>query len=204
MYYLLAMSLDEFYNSKGITHFEGHSGEAPDETAIIRKIVTEHAKKNVMEIGFNAGHSAHTILSANPDIHLTSFDLGNHEYTVLGKEWIDWKYPGRHTIILGDSRETVSSFVEERDTKFDVIFVDGGHEGDIPMRDMQNSMLLSHRDTIVILDDVRKIGVHSWNIQPNRVWHTLTKRGIVKEMGQGDFEPRHGLAWGKFSFDTIA
>lgn len=193
------MSLNDFYREKGFQHFEGHSGESTGETEFLKNAVKRDGIVNVMEIGFNAGHSADTMLSSNPAINLTSFDLGNHEYSKFGKEYIDQKYPGRHTLINGDSRETVPKFINKNNKKFDLIFVDGGHEEDIPFRDMQNAMMLAHRDTIVILDDVRKQPpIYPWNIEPNRVWHTFKVRGLVQELEQHDYEPRHGLVSGKF------
>jgi hypothetical protein len=46
----------------------------------------------IMEIGFNAGHSAELFLK-HSSAHVTSFDLGDHD-----KEYID-AYPGRHSLM---------------------------------------------------------------------------------------------------------
>ena len=72
------MSLDDFYQDKGVHHFEGHSGESTDETEFLKNAVKGDGIVNVMEIGFNAGHSADTMLSSNPAIILTIIDLGVH------------------------------------------------------------------------------------------------------------------------------
>lgn len=45
-----------------------------------------------MEIGFNAGHLVKVILESNPNITLTSFDLGIHQYVQIEKNYIDNKY----------------------------------------------------------------------------------------------------------------
>ena len=74
-----------------------------------------------MEIGFNAGHSSELFLKYT-SAHVTSFDLGEHPYVSHAKEYID-AYPGRHSLIIGDSTVTVPKCIG----KYDIIFIDGGH-----------------------------------------------------------------------------
>ncbi len=42
-----------------------------------------------MEFGFNAGHSSEVFLENNNSLLLTSFDLGEHNYVLSAKEYID-------------------------------------------------------------------------------------------------------------------
>ena len=57
----------------------------------------------------NAGYSALTLLaaSAQQNATLTSFDLGEFGAPLVAKRWIDAHFPGRHTLVLGDSRKTI-------------------------------------------------------------------------------------------------
>ena len=73
----------------------------------MKRLAKKDGIVNILEIGFNAGHSAELWLSVKPNIKVTSFDIGTHSYLTLGKDFIDRKFPGRHTLILGDSRETL-------------------------------------------------------------------------------------------------
>ena len=59
----------------------------------------------------NAGYSALTLLaaSAQQNATLTSFDLGEFGAPLVAKRWIDAHFPGRHTLVLGDSRITTLS-----------------------------------------------------------------------------------------------
>lgn len=106
--------------------------------------------KKIMEIGFNGGISSAIMLSSDQDIHVVSFDLGEHDYVHSAKILIDKMFPGRHTLILGDSRLTVPEYNNEL---FDMIFVDGGHEGDIPEKDIKNVLRLLKDDGFIIVDD---------------------------------------------------
>jgi hypothetical protein len=112
--------LSAYLNSKGVEELEGNVGGcSPQYLDLIE--LTKKPIVNVMEIGFNAGHSAELFLKNNDDIHLTSFDIGVHTYLLDGKAYIDAIYPNRHTLILGDSKMTVANFYKNNkdNTKYD-------------------------------------------------------------------------------------
>jgi hypothetical protein len=197
----LPRTMSGYYRRIGLDEstFEGHVGLNNSEIEFLKYIISNKNTKNVMEIGFNAGHSADLFLSSNPDIHLTSFDLGQHSYLHSGKEYIDTKYPGRHRLILGDSRETIPEFYKTNtDTRFDLIFIDGGHELGIPESDLSNCRFLAHRDTIVIMNDTHIKDPKRWNIEPNESWAKYCKNGWLTNFGSVDFSDTHGLSFGKY------
>jgi len=198
------MNISEYYQSLNITDFEGYSQQDQGSTEFLQNIVNDSNITSVMEIGFNAGHSAELFLKNNLHAHLTSFDIGTHDYTLLGKQYIDKTYPNRHTLILGDSRITVPQFIKNNPTtKFDLIFIDGGHEDDIPKKDMTNCRYLAHKNTILILNDVKKTNINGYNIKPNEVWQEFKSKGFIQETAQHDFSPTHGLAYGKYNLCEI-
>ena len=51
------MSITTFLNNRGFHSFEGYSQQVPQQVKDLIKI-TNKPNLNVMEIGFNAGHSA--------------------------------------------------------------------------------------------------------------------------------------------------
>jgi hypothetical protein len=196
------MSITEFLNSRGFYSFEGHCRLEQKQVDDLIEISNYPNIINVMEIGFNAGHSAEVFLSNNKNIHLTSFDLGSHDYVYTAKEYIDSTYQNRHTLILGDSTISVPEYIiNNRDKKFDLIFIDGCHAYDIAKQDVENCIKLSHKDTIVVLDDTmyNKDWEEEWTVGPTRTWIENKNNGNILELTTKDYRPGHGMSWGKYN-----
>lgn len=194
-------SLIDFYNNVGVRDFEGYSAMNLEETKFLKDIVNSDSITNVMEIGFNAGHSAETFLSSNKNIKLVSFDIGYHHYVKLGKEFIDNNYPNRHELILGNSLDSIPEYINKNNNKtFDLIFIDGGHDYNTAKKDLLNCKKLSHKNTIVIMDDTmnNKEWVNYWNVGPNQAWTEAIEYNFVTGLGSKDFSQSHGLSWGKY------
>jgi predicted O-methyltransferase YrrM len=113
--------------------------------------------KNILEIGFNAGHSVLLFLLSNPDSKLTCFDIVSHRYTMPCFEYLNSLFPGRINLIPGDSTITVPEFYKLAGdtTTFDLIHIDGCHYGGIPKKDLDNCLKLLDKDGILIFDDTQ-------------------------------------------------
>jgi len=190
------MSLSEFLKSRGHTELaEGHCGSVPKQMEHLREIVRNPRIKTMLEIGFNAGHSADVFLSENPNLHLTSYDLGTHVYGPVGKEYIDATYPGRHTIMLGDSRETLP----KNNSKYDCFFIDGGHEYDVALSDMKNCARLANPYAVVIFDDIVYKIPAEYTEGPTKVWDESVNNGLVHHVYNAEYGPGLGMAVGVFT-----
>jgi predicted O-methyltransferase YrrM len=153
--------------------------------------------KRIMEIGFNAGHSAEAFLKFSKNVHVTSFDVGTHSYLYQGKAYLDERYPGRHELIIGDSTVTVPQYTGE---PFDAIFIDGGHKFPIVQADILNCKRLSHPETIVFLDDTVQTTewIQHFNKGPNQAWKEAIDTRRMKELGSKDYGKGRGMSWGKY------
>ena len=110
------MTITDFLYIRGFYYFEGYSQQvSPQVDDLIN--LTNKQNINVMEIGFNAGHSSEIFLQNNKDLTVTSFDLGVHDYISTAKEYIDATYPNRHNLILGDSRITIPNYIENNNNR---------------------------------------------------------------------------------------
>jgi predicted O-methyltransferase YrrM len=201
--------LNEFLNGKSGWTADGWCDDFPEQLELFDKIFSENKFQNILEVGFNAGHSAEYFLTYGTEFDVYSFDLGEYSACPLGKEYIDKTFPGRHHLILGDSRKTLPEFVRNTELKFDFIFIDGGHQYWVAKSDIWYCRSLAHEKTILVMDDVRYDTRYQrrHTIGATRAWSESINGGYVEESGN-DFgmnhrnKPTRGFAWGKYNFET--
>ncbi len=195
------MSLSTYLSMKGITDFEGNSGQIPEQTEMLGALADQVSIQSILEIGFNAGHSADTFLSHSL-AHVTSFDLQTRDYVQIAKEYIDQKYPSRHTLIIGDSVKTIPLYIKDHpNKKFDLIYIDGGHTEEIAYADLMNCRELAHSNTLVIMDDVvlKTDQQRDWSLGPSKVWaQAMLDKVVIHVEGQYYF-PGRGMFWGYYN-----
>jgi predicted O-methyltransferase YrrM len=138
----------------------------------------KRAITNVAETGFNTGGSSRAFLAARPDVNVVSFDIGKHVLVRRKKAQLDKSYPGRHELVLGDSTETLPAFARTHpDLRFDLVFIDGGHDYEVAMADIVNFRRMAHADTIVIMDDMTPWW--EWGEGPTKAWREAVAAGVI-------------------------
>lgn len=151
-----------------------------EELLYLANLVERTGARLIGEIGFNAGFSSFAFLSAHPDTTVVSFDLGEHAYSRTAKKLIDKKFPGRHTLINGDSTKTVPDYHSKHpDLKFDLVFIDGGHDYEVAKADVANMRLFCGEKTAVVMDDLTPW--LSWGEGPYRAWSEALSAGMIRQ-----------------------
>lgn len=158
---------------------EGHMVKA--QARFIARLMARYTWINrVMEIGFNAGHSSYLFLSARPGVEVVSFDLGEHDYLDMVKELIDRRFPGRHQLVKGDSRQTVPAYAAAHpDASFDLVYIDGGHDYEVAKADVANCAALSGPRSLVLMDDLEP--GRDYGVGPVRAWREAIADGLLDE-----------------------
>lgn len=194
------MDINSFLNSRGFHTFEGCCNDNVEQLNDLINL-TRGDNLNVLEIGFNAGHSSDTFLKNNKTLNIISFDIGRHDYVSHAKEYIDIVYPGRHTLIIGDSTKTIPTFIKNnKDKKYDFIFIDGGHEYETARADLENCYHLAHENTIVALDDTvfREGIINGYLYGPTKTWTEHVNQNKIIELCRREYTPQRGMSWGKY------
>jgi len=127
----------------------------------------------VAEIGFNAGHSAASILTALPGATLFSFDICAWPYSRTAHAYLENHFNrqgsssgvGERTrLICGDSAASIKEFGEEvaagNEQPFDAIFIDGGHTYLQALTDLRQSASVVRPGAFVVVDDCEQDPSH--------------------------------------------
>lgn len=191
--------LSRYLKENGVDPFniEGHSQQLNAQTRDLIEIVRN--AKNVLEIGFNAGHSSELFLE-NSSANVFSFDIGDHNYLLLGKRNLDSRFPGRHTLILGDSGKTVPMFAKHSTVKFDVLFIDGNHEYDAAVGDLMNCAEVAAPNAYVLFDDVvfTEENKRSWTQGPTNAWNYMISNNKIRHVLYREYAAGRGMVFGQY------
>ena len=104
-------------------------------------------------------------------------------------------------MIIGDSTITIPEYYINNSSKtFDLIFIDGGHTYEVALADLLNCKKLSHKNTIVIMDDtVYDLSLSaSWSIGPSKVWGEAITNNQIIHIDKEYYGIGRGMSWGKY------
>jgi predicted O-methyltransferase YrrM len=118
---------------------------------ILKDIVKRTGVKNILEIGFNAGHSCLSWLLSSDDTRVIGLDIHYPERSV---DYLRNNYGDRFFFVHADSNTlSENDSIQQWENEFDLIFIDGDHSYDAVKRDLKNSLRLNPK--YIVFDDVR-------------------------------------------------
>jgi len=165
-----------FLSRRGELPTEGSSSQ--EQQDYLRLLARQLHARLIGEIGFNAGISSLAFLSGNSRLKVISFDIGYHQVVRHAKEFIDKHYPGRHELVIGDSKLTVPRYAREHpETSFDLVFIDGGHDHMTASADIANLRLLCNPGTGIVIDDLTPW--LDWGAGPTVAWNEAVRQGLI-------------------------
>jgi len=123
---------------------------------VVNDIIDKYNPKNILEIGFNAGHSTCMWFSKSKIVNITSVDISTSESTKVGVDFIKEKFSDRFNFINCNSRDL---FKIIKNHNFDLVVVDGDHNEDGCYSDILLTKKLKCKyflvDDIVMLKEIR-------------------------------------------------
>lgn len=142
-----------FHHAEDYVDLPPDPKRAPKRRNLLRAI---RGKKLVLEIGFNAGHSALLALAAEPGLRYVGVDICRHSYTKPCGEVLREIFGDRFELIAGDSRTVLPRLYEKRPQLApDLFHVDGGHGVETCIADIENSIRIARgrKGVHVLVDD---------------------------------------------------
>jgi predicted O-methyltransferase YrrM len=132
-------------------HHVPDSYELFEPFAVKRQFLIDLAKRfcKITEIGFNAGHSAALMLSANDQLTLTSVDIGYHAYVVPCGDILREVFPQRFDLLIKDSANLLAQDLFGTQA----VIIDGNHSYQSCAKDLELSLQYCAPGTVIVLDD---------------------------------------------------
>jgi len=200
----LETNLKNYYKKNKISILEGNSLQSEEQEKYLKSL--EGNFKNILEIGFNAGHSSELFLENFKNAKVTSVDLGYWYYCKFGYEFLKNKYPGRIEVHFEDSIKALKGYSKlNKNNIYDLIYIDGNHTYQYALNDILNCKKFSDQSTILLLDDVVQDPAFRTeaNKAPTEVWNKLKEEGVIseiecmhfKDINRGVAVGRYTLAW---------
>lgn len=141
-----------------ISSSKGHYGK------ILYQLSNYFQPKQILEFGTSLGIGTLHFHLGNPTSQITTIEACTETFNFTG----DFLKDKVATINFIES--TFSDFLNQISAeKYDLIFVDGHHDGKATIEYMQRLEKHSHNDTIFILDDIR------WSNDMFEAWNSLRK-----------------------------
>ncbi len=168
---------------------EGHSGLSYVQTRALHYLASRSAVHTVCETGYNVGHSAFNYLTANPQLVVHSFDIGQYEWTLRSAQNMSMLFPNRLFVHIGDSAVTVPKFLSENPSlRCSLIIIDGGHNYPSAKLDIENfASVAALENNAIVMDDYPSPSAHG------PAWDEAVKEGFIKEFFSCYLKPEHKL-----------
>ena len=123
------------------------------------ELLTELKPKNCLEIGFASGRSLVTIYFSCKPERLLSIDI-DLDYIKGAREFIEKLKKEFNNVFVLERDSTKINFNILNKNYFmnkgvDFAFIDGGHTYEICMLDLNNVYKISHKGTVILIDDYK-------------------------------------------------
>ncbi len=140
--------------------FTNHATTQRNEGLLSKRInlleVAQHGKK-ILEVGFNAGHSALLLLlGCSPDAEITFLDIGGHPYVKPCFDYLKNISPTvKRDLIIGNTLYALPKMVlkEGQQNIYDIIHMDGGHARECVVNDLILLYMMVKPGGYLIVDD---------------------------------------------------
>lgn len=128
---------------------------------LLYKICRHYKPENILELGTSLGIGTIQMSLGNPDSIVTTIE-GCSNTRAIAMENFNFAQ------VAPDSRhDTFDHFLQTNGSKFDLVFIDGHHDGRALLHYMSLLQPMTHEDTLFILDDIR------WSDSMYSAWKEL-------------------------------
>jgi predicted O-methyltransferase YrrM len=131
---------------------------------LLYRLMEAYKPMNVLEFGTSIGCGTLQLHWGNPEAQLITIEACKETYE-FAKKTIEQYQISNHIQLINS---TFNDYLEEKNLeKFDLVFIDGHHDGKCLIEYVKKLEKHTHNDTIFILDDIR------WSMDMFNAWNVL-------------------------------
>lgn len=155
----------------------GHQVPNDDTLKMWSDIHSKILFKNMLEIGFNAGHSSCIVLTLLNDVTIDSTDIGLHDITIPNSKIVKEKFGDRFNFTLIDSKKLTPVV-----GKYDFVFIDGDHS--YPGVSADFDFAKKSKIPYALLDDLQNPGVGRFVREDYKKFETVGDYTYISNTGR--------------------
>ena len=139
--------------ARSIADIARHSLSSEKYSKLYHRAITHYGAKHVLELGTSLGVNA-MYLAAHPDVHVTTME-GSQEVAELASALFVRHQISNITVVKGNIDEQLAPVVKAM-PQIDFAFVDANHRYDPTCAYFETLLLRTHKQTIIVLDDIHE------------------------------------------------
>jgi len=150
-------------NERKVSDILKHNCSDKKSTRILWRLCRYFKVRNVLEFGTSLGIATHAMALASDEIHITSIE-GSPEIQKFAVDRFN-------NLSIKNIKSICSTFKEfltqEKKNIYDLIYIDGHHDGIATIKYFEDCLKHSHKDTVFVLDDIY------WSTSMTMAWDQL-------------------------------
>ncbi|WP_240642435.1 O-methyltransferase [Nonlabens xiamenensis] len=142
-------------------------------TKMMFRIAKYFKADRILELGTSLGVGTHALATARPEASITSLE-GSPAVAEFAQSQLEQHHLTNVQVITGSFADFLDGKLPHHpDGTYDLIFIDGHHDGPATLDYFEKLLPFSHPNTVFILDDIY------WSADMTSAWRKLTKHPKV-------------------------
>lgn len=130
---------------------------------LLYQLARHYTPKNILELGTSLGVGSIQLQLGNPDAKIITVEACSETSTIAKQNFSKLGFSQIECV-----NENFDAFLNEpRTTKYDLVFIDGNHNGAALLNYIEALEPVTHEDTLFVLDDIR------WSNSMLEAWGTI-------------------------------
>lgn len=158
-------------NQRTVKDILKHNCSTEKDAQLLYRLCVYFKVNKVLELGTSLGIASHAMATARPQAHITTVEGSKEVYKLAINSFQNAGVKNIHSV-----HATFKDFFATQKgetSKYDLIYIDGHHDGAATIFYFESVLKFVHNDTIVVFDDIY------WSADMTRAWNEICNHSNV-------------------------